>query len=176
MMEPQPGDFFLAPISGIGGVAIKFGQWLNGDGFLKIQHAGIYLGNDRTIEAMPGGAILGNIERFHPESLVWSTGLWDLTQAQRNSICRMATGMQGTPYSALDYLALALHRFHIPTPLLHYYIQSGGHMICSQLVDRAYHQAGVELFDDGRWDGDVTPGDLYKLMTNEKNYRLGQGI
>ena len=37
-------------------------------------------------------------------------------------------------------------------------------MICSQLVDEAYARAGVQLFDDGRLPGDVTPADLYGLI------------
>lgn len=158
------GDFFLAPISGIGGLGIKVGQWLNGDGFKTIQHAGIYLGDRKTIEAMPGGAICGNINRFHPDSLVWSTDIIGLTDVQRELICRYAIEDIGTGYSDLDYLALALHRFHIPTPGLKHYIMTSGHMICSQLVDREYARAGVQLFDDGRWEGDVTPADLDNLL------------
>jgi hypothetical protein len=37
-------------------------------------------------------------------------------------------------------------------------------MICSQLVDQCYQDAGVHLFADGRWPGDVTPADLYRLI------------
>jgi hypothetical protein len=31
-------------------------------------------------------------------------------------------------------------------------------------VDFAYDMAGVHLFSDGRIPGDVTPGDLYRLL------------
>lgn len=161
MIEPQVSDFFLAPISGIGGKAIRVGQWLNGDGYLKIQHAGIYTGEGKTVEAMPGGAIEGEISRFDPDTLVWSTDIIGLTDDQRRLIREYALGDIGVGYSDLDYFALALHRFHIPTPGLKHYIMTSGHMICSQLVDREYARAGVHLFNDGRWDGDVTPGDLY---------------
>lgn len=160
MIEPLPADFFLAPISGIGGKAIRLGQWLNGDGFRTIQHAGIYLGGNNTIEAMPGGAIEGDLRRFDPDSLVWSTDIIELTEQERQWICQIALELKGTPYSFLDYLALGMHRFHIPTPGLKHYIMTSGHMICSQLVDRIYARAGVHLFKDGRWDGDVTPADL----------------
>jgi uncharacterized protein YycO len=163
-LEPEVGDFFLAPISGIGGLGIRIGQWLNGDGFLKIQHAGIYVGEGKTIEAMPGGAILGDLSRFDPDSLVWSTAIIGLSHSQRESIKTYALAEKGTPYGGLDYLALFLHRFHIRTPGLKHYIMTSGHMICSQLVDREYTRAGVHLFDDGRWDGDVTPGDLYHML------------
>jgi hypothetical protein len=39
--------------------------------------------------------------------------------------------------------------------------------MCSQLVDLSYHEAGVELFDDGRIPGDVSPGDLLDLIQAE---------
>lgn len=172
----RPGDFFLVPISGIGGFGIKVGQWLNGDGFVKIQHAGMYLGNGETVEAMPGGAIRGNIARFDMDSMVWSSGLIDLTDEQRELICYFATQDIGVGYSDLDYFALALHRFHVPTPGLKHYIMTSGHMICSQMVDREYARAGVKLFDDGRWDGDVTPADLNKLLEDRRKYNISQGI
>lgn len=173
---PRPGDFFLAPISGIGGLGIRMGQFALGDGWLKIQHAGIYLGGGATIEAMPGGAIVGDISRFKPASLVWSSGLWDLSEDTRNLICGNAIACKGIPYSGLDYDALALHRFHIPTPHLQKYIADSGHMICSQLVDHVYNISGVHLFDDGRWEGFVAPSSLERLVEQERNYRLGQGI
>ncbi len=176
MGNPRAGDFFLAPISGIGGFGVKVGQWLNGDGFLKIQHAGIYLGDGATIEAMPGGAISDRISRFKPESLVWSTDIIDLTDEQRVAIVAEAENYLGVPYSGLDYLALAAHRFHIPTPHLKRYIESSGHMICSQLVDWVYSMVGVQLFDDGRWPGYVTPGDLDELLRIEKFHKLSMGL
>lgn len=176
MTTPEPGDFFLAPISGIGGFAIKVGQWLNGDGFDKVQHAGIFLGDGQTIEAMPGGAILGDIKRFDPDSLVWSTGAWDISDKGRSRIVHYAKACEGTPYSPADYLALAAHRFHIPTPALKYYIRNSGHMICSQLVDHVYTMSWVNLFHDNRWEGYVTPGDLYHLVQSRRNYRNMLGI
>lgn len=37
--------------------------------------------------------------------------------------------------------------------------------------DRAYELAGLHLFNDGRLHSQVTPGDLYKLLTDEEFYR-----
>lgn len=163
-----PADFFLAPIKGYVGRSIAVAQWLNGDGFKLIQHAGIYFGNGWTIEAMPGGAIMGHIDNYKPEDLIWSSGAFDLSSTQRLAICRAAKGYIKTPYSFLDYDAITAHRFNIPVPGLKRYIASTGHMICSQLVDQCYQDAGVEIFDDGRWPGYVTPGAL----DNEVKRRL----
>ena len=175
-LAPLPADIFLAPMAGLCGKGIALGQWLNGDGFRKVQHVGIYLGDGQTIEAMPGGAIIGELDLFDPRSLVWSTGLLDLTQNERSVICDYGRGLEGVPYSWLDYDALAMHRFHIPTPGLRRYIETSGHMICSQLVDRVYKLAGIQLFSDGRWDGDVTPADLYNLFETIRSNKMALGV
>lgn len=176
MGAPIAADFFLAPIPGLGGKAIRFGEFLNGQGFLKVQHAGIYLGNNQTIEAYPGGAILGDVTRYDPSTLVWSTGLIDLSFATRDRICQAAMGYKGVPYSFLDYEALAAHRFHLPIPHLQAYIASTGHMICSQLVDQCYLDAGVHLFSDGRWPGYVDPGALWHLLYGLQQKQTPQGV
>lgn len=172
----QPGDFFLAPIPGDVGGGIRLGIFLNGEGFLPIQHAGIYLGNGKTIEAMPGGAIIGDIDRYKPEELIWSSGLVELTDDQREKICATGWAMKGTPYSFADYAAIAAHRAHLPVPGLKTYIRNSGHLICSQLVDRIYDLADVHLFTDKRWEGYVTPGSLYHLLDNIYSYNLGMGL
>lgn len=175
-MEPQPADFFLAPMPGIGGASIRFGQFLNGEGFRKYQHAGILLEGGLTMEAMPHGASRLHISRFKPEELRWSTGLIDLTDVQRRLILDYAEVCRGIGYSFLDYEALALHRFHIPAPKLEKFISDSGHMICSQLVDFVYAKAGVHLFNDNRWPGYVTPASLDHLLDDITDYRMGMGI
>lgn len=44
------------------------------------------------------------------------------------------------------------------------FIESTGHMICSELGDRARLDAGSHLFTDGRWPGYVKPSDTGRLM------------
>lgn len=162
-MSPNPGDIFLAPMPGAVGRLIRVGQWLNGDGFSKVQHAGVYLGAGRTLEAMPGGAVIGWLDSYPLSELVWSP--WDLTAATRNKIVQTSMSYKGVPYSFVDYLAIAAHRFRLPLPWLKSYVSATGHMICSQLVDTVYHDSGLNLFSDGRWPGYVTPGSLYNRFT-----------
>jgi hypothetical protein len=80
-----------------------------------------------------------------------------------------------TPYSELDYVAQAAHRLHIPAPHLKNYIESSGHLICSQLADKAAERGGWHLFNDKRWPGYVPPCDLYKLYVAQRAYRIKQG-
>jgi hypothetical protein len=172
-----PGDFACCPISGDTGKLVSFGEWMNGDGFSEYDHAEIYVGlpdaNGRfgyTMSAYPGGARLVPLRENQLEDgsgFLWSAGKIPLTSDQRNMIVFNAMACKGIPYSAADYFALAAHRLHVPVPGLREYIASSHSMICSQMCDYVYMQAGVHLFADGRWPGYVVPADLASLL--EKN-------
>jgi uncharacterized protein YycO len=158
----MPGDFALTKIPGAVGFGIKVGQWLNGDG-APVEHALVYVGNGQIVQAMPSKAELIPLEDA-PEPVVWSTGKILLTDRTRAAIAANALSLVGTPYSFADYGSLALARFHVRPSWVTDFVADTGHMICSQLVDEAYLRAGVHLFDDGRIPGDVTPGDLWRLL------------
>lgn len=156
---PQPGDIGLTSITGAVGQLIRIGQWLNGDGYGAYQHAFIVLPGNRLIEAMPGGAQIVSLDSYADRDVLYVSPV-GITDAQRKAVVDNALRYEGVPYSFLDYIALATHRFRIPGPGLRRYIKSTGHMICSQLCDRAYRDAGLQIFADGRWSGYVTPMDL----------------
>lgn len=91
----------------------------------------------------------------------------------RAKLVKAGRALEGTKYSFLDYPALGLAewaRTHPDNALLkkvstglRSYINSGGHLICSALVDRAASNAGIHVYSDGRMPGDVTPEDLNVL-------------
>lgn len=159
---PLPGDFGLVSISGWGGIGVRIGQWLNGDGWSDYHHAFVVLDHGQVLEAEPDGARIAPLSQCAGTNATYSD--WPLTDAQRTAVVQAARPLEGTPYSWLDYLSLALHRLHIPAPRLRRYIADSGHMICSQLVDHVYLRAGLHMFHDGRWEGDVTPGDLVAVL------------
>jgi cell wall-associated NlpC family hydrolase len=159
----QPGDFAAVAMDDAVGHLIEFGEWLNGDGFGQYAHALVYVGDGQIVEAMPGGALMR--PRAVQDGDLWSTGVLPVTQDQREAIVAAANRYLGVPYSFADYAALAAHRLHIPVPGLRAFIADTGHMICSQLVDQCYADAGVHLFTDGRWPGYVTPKELANLCS-----------
>lgn len=189
----QIGDFACVPIRGEGGIFIAFGEKLNGSAFSQYQHAEIYVGTSDqllmyrgtraaiqaatydapfgwTFSAYPHGARLVPLE-CQPAKLpgaLWSSGAIALTDVQRHDIVSAALALDGTPYSILDYLALASHRLGIKDLALRRYIANSGHLICSQLCDKAYQDADIQLFDDGRWNGFVTPADLAQLIISKE--------
>lgn len=161
------GDFGLVPIPGIGGLLVRIGQWLNGDGFTQYEHAFVYVGDNQIVEAGPSGSHLSSLDEYPYKSIAW----YSAPEARGRDIANVARGLIRIPYSWADYLALAAVRFRLPfsTKILRKYVADSGHMICSQLVDEAYQRAGVQLFDDGRLPGDVTPGDLYRLIVAQQS-------
>lgn len=157
-----PGDFAVVSVGGDAGKLISAGEWLAGSGFGPWEHAFVYLGGGKVLQAEPGGSKVADLGTYG--HIRWSTGIIELTAHQRAAVFELATTMTGIPYSALDYFALASHHLHIPAPLLKDYIASTGHMICSQLVDEFMLRLGVHLFNDGRWPGYVMPADLASLI------------
>lgn len=160
-MAPQPGDIGLVCIAGGVGWLIRIAQWANGDGFRDYEHAFVYVGGGQIVEAEPGGARLADLAEYDGRPVAWIP----CPDRHRPLVAAAARGLEGTPYSVLDYVALAAHRLHIPVPGLKAYIQSTHHAICSQLCDIAAARGGWHLFDDGRWAGYVTPADLAALAS-----------
>jgi hypothetical protein len=171
--QPRPGDFVCVPISGPVGVGVTIGQWLDGDRFQFYDHTEVYVGRANadgpfgyTVSTYPNGQgkrALPCQPKDLPGSL-WSAGLIGLTGTQRTGIVEWALAHQDTGYGFLDYGALILHGLHVPAPGLRAYIASTHRLICSQYVDAAYRINGVNLFEDGRWEGYVKPGDLAQLL------------
>jgi hypothetical protein len=169
--DVKPGDFILFPMRPPLGWLIRLGQIINGDGFSDFEHSAVYVGmingEHAMVEAMPGGARVSTVQRYGNVPSLWSTGKLHPTDAQRKIIVDAAMDIANRKvgYSFLMYLAFALHMFHLPIPLLKWYIGNTHHLICSQLVALCYYKAGMPLCDaNGRWSGYVTPGDLYQYL------------
>lgn len=168
-VNPQPGDFELVPMGGPGGPLIEIAQILAGSSRQNYEHARLYLGNGKIVEAQPGGAVVRDYDVHQEDGGLWSTGIISLTDTQRTLIVSAGFeyGQRKVGYSVADYFAIAAIRLHLGllVPGLKTFVEDSGHMICSQLVDKCYQDADVQLFNDKRWNGDVTPGDLAELLT-----------
>jgi len=174
----MPGDFAAVRMGGDVGTLIHLGEILNGDGFADFEHAITYIGgpDDLILEAEPSGAKINPMHYQHGDVL-WSTGnpALNLTDTQRARVPFVCDPLQGTPYSALDYFALAGHRLHFPAlPIwpgprghpvtLQTFISDTRHQICSQMCDDVRQLLGFQLFKDHRWTGYVTPADLANVI------------
>lgn len=186
MTDIKPGMFGLTEISGVTGKLVRLGQRIVERQDYKFTHAFLVVDNERIIEAEPGGARFAPISKYEDRPDVVFSDLpiqlavaearaaWDkvgysfaLPDAEtayenilRNRVVRFGDQCEGIPYSYLDYFSLALERFNVHIAAVQHRVQRDDRMICSQLVDWAYMQVGIHLFDDGRLPQDVTPGDL----------------
>lgn len=182
----KPGMFGLSVIGGKVGKLVRLGQRIVERQDYTYTHAFLVVDNNRVIEAEPGGATFAPLEKYAdredvvfsdlPVSLAVAEGMaqWrtigytfpesDAAQTYEGILRRrvVAFGQQceGVEYNYLDYFALALERMHIHLGFVQHRVERQDRMICSQLVDWAYQQVGIHLFDDGRMPFDVTPGDL----------------
>jgi cell wall-associated NlpC family hydrolase len=175
----QPGDLLVTNITGDVGKWIGFGEFLDSASFdhpfnrelreLDVfSHAAVYVGDGNIVEAEVGGARSYTLDEYlDGRPLMFSTGLLGVDAATGLKIAAEAKKLIGVPYSFVDYAAIATHRLHLPAPGLEQYIKDSGHLICSQLADLAYQRAGVQLFADNRWNGDVTPMDIARLLVSK---------
>ena len=166
-----PGDVGFYAIAGRVGGAVSLGQALLRDE-CRFTHAYPVV-TDRefparlgAVEAMPSGARYVNhtdlSARVGPG---YGYIRLPLDDRQRAAVSEIALGLIGTPYSFMDYVALALWEYRWTRPIggntLRRYVGTSERMICSQLVDYALCAVGFHLFTDGRLHQDVTPGQLW---------------
>jgi cell wall-associated NlpC family hydrolase len=157
---PSVGQFGVTRIHGLTGRLIEVGQRLIGSGS-RFTHAFVVVADGWVVQAEPGGArlvplssVVGGRDTLYSDLA--------LTDEQRQVIRIKALRLAHTPYSYLDYLAIAARRL-FGVSFLERYVEDSGHMICSQLVDEVFREAGIELFP-ARIPGDVVPGDLARLI------------
>jgi len=179
--NPQPGDFCLVSVQPwYVDWPIRVGEALNGDGFGRwvtdpngkkkregFSHAFTVIEKSQIVEAEPGGAIVSDLAKYRDAQRggAFVSSTWNLTDEQRATICANALTQVGVGYSELDYFWLAAHRLHIPVPGLRQRIAFTGRKICSQEVDWIYTASDLHVFQDGRWEGDVTPMGLFDALT-----------
>ena len=162
----KAGTIGLVQFNDLPGKLIRLGQRLNGADKQDARwtHALIAIGDGTIVQAESGGVARGTENSITPYTVMW----WFppiASDAQGRAAADFALKSVGALYSWIDYFAVAAKHFHMLslTRDLDRQVDASKRMICSQLVDAAYLNAGVHLFDDGRRPGDVTPADLAHL-------------
>jgi hypothetical protein len=127
-----------------------------------VNHAAILCDAHTVLEARPSGAVFSDWSEYAAgvgEDVIGTARL-PLTDAQRAQVPAVAAELEGTPYNFLDLLSVGLLQYHIRLSPLRAIVERQDRLICSQLVDEFLRRLGYSIYDDHRWPGDVTPGDL----------------
>ncbi|HUX70403.1 MAG TPA: hypothetical protein VMV41_07835 [Cellulomonadaceae bacterium] len=130
----------------------------------RYNHAFLYLGNGKIVEAESPGAVISPLADYDGYPVLWSN--LKLTDAERAAIVAKARALVGTPYSWVDDACIALTAIfgvHVPGPVRRR-LARPDRMMCSQLVDACYHAAGINLVPSKPLPGDVSPGDLADVI------------
>jgi hypothetical protein len=198
MTDVRPGDVMFAPVDGPVSELIVKGQFLVAPWkhrltwrtWWRVQHAALVTQAvdpaastpARISQAQPSGYEEVDLTEQHwsPDH-VYLRPKW-LYEGEAEVAAQHAREMarRRVPYSFVDYLAIALHRFHVPSPRIDQWVarmDEDGYprrSICSQGVDHQLTMAGGlvvgadgvgHVFDDGRASSDVVPSELYlRLM------------
>ncbi|GGM12959.1 hypothetical protein [Nakamurella endophytica] len=179
----MPGDFCLVHATGrlrdrwMGALV----QWVTDS---PCEHAAVYVGHvdgydkPQCVEARPGGAGFIDADHYTGRAL-WSGGRLPAhlipTDAQRQAIVAAALAKVGTPYGVLDIVAIGLAQRRLGSrvdarraiaeqPWWVRRLMRTDRLICSELIDLVYEEAGVHLFTDGRPHQLVAPSDLWVLL------------
>lgn len=178
----RPGDIGFGNIGGAAGALIWAGQKIV-DATTKeesrFKHVLVVVsaaGTDRPyrdpvriVQAMPSGAECIAIGEEHwtsdfvyirPHYKIAGVGYGGMSERVAAAVMNYI----GTPYSFLDYVAIAGLHLGIKDGLVRRYVTTSKHQICSQLADQAMTDAGWHVFTDGRLPQDVTPAALYRQM------------
>lgn len=131
----------------------------------QVNHAYVYISETYIVEAQRIGAVMAKATKY-AESERAESNFW-LMPDEAHDISREAQRLLGRPYGFLDILCITLALFGLRYKWLLARVESSRTLICSQLVDRAYDNAGCHLYSDGRPDGLVTPGDLLMFLAQD---------
>lgn len=155
---PQPGDWAVVRTGG------WFGKVIRRVTRSKVNHAFRYIGNGKIVEAAPQGTRVALLSNY--PNAIWSTGKIQYTEGQRAKICHTSLKLAETDvdYSVMGVLVLGLAQYHVKNKWVADRLVRREHMFCSQEIDYVDQLADSQLFDDGRANGDVTPGDLLDLL------------
>jgi hypothetical protein len=121
-------------------------------------HVVIAINELQCVSAEPGGAVVRQISDY-PE-VVWSH--MKLTGRERSIVAFWALQHKGHPYSWVAYYGAAVAAIlKDRTPeWLDRLVGRSDKLICSQLADLAMQAVGINLFEDSRPRGAVTPASF----------------
>lgn len=155
--EPQIGDYGCVQTNGLVGFLIQLGT------VTKYNHAFIYIGGGKIIEATPRrGVIISPVTNY--KNIAWNIHE-PKTDDQRNALVNEALKYLGRKYSFLSFIIDGLEILHVKVPnRLKSRASKADHVDCSGMVTRVYRTCGFTV-EAMRPAFSIKPSDLiYRLL------------
>jgi uncharacterized protein YycO len=147
---PAMGDYGVVKTNGWMGMLIRVGT------LSRWNHAFIYIGDGKIVEANPKGVAISNVSKY--KDIAWNQHE-QLTEAQRQKIVKRAKQMVGEPYGFGAIIVIALKILGLKViAQLRKFAENEKSVICSQLVAMCYGYAKIKVSDKPH--AFTTPGDL----------------
>jgi hypothetical protein len=174
-----PGDIILMRGVKLYSTAILGAETLNFFRAAPYSHAALYVGDGMVAEMLKDGYVLHPLGLSIDEATQADVYRWEqLSEAQRAQIAEKAKSYAGTPYAWPQITVLGAAATGVAPPgalLVPALIAdrwSGGsrQMICSELVARAYHHAGLDPTVEGLWQVRFWPTLAEILLSDDRRH------
>lgn len=153
---PVIGQFGVVKTNGIFGKLIRIGT------LSRWNHAFIYVGDGKIIEANPRGVEVSDVSKY--PVIAWNKHQ-ELSESERQTIAQSALATVGKSYSFLTIALLAFRilgvRIFSNTWVIAKLAMKEGY-ICSELVAECYDKAGIVIVN--KRDYLTVPGDLAEVL------------
>jgi uncharacterized protein YycO len=148
---PRAGDYGVTRTGGFFGRLIRLGT------FSHWNHAFIYLGDGKIIEATPRGVVVGELSQY--SIVVWNRHD-DLTDDERAGVVAYAMSRLGEPYGFIDIAVIVLRQLGLKafSVKISAFLDKRHGVICSQFASLAFRAIKRAL--TLKADNLVTPEDL----------------
>jgi hypothetical protein len=156
--EPVVGDYFVVHTTGWAAKLIQLGTWS------KWNHAGIYIGDNKIIEARPTGVSIQDLSKYDGKPLMWSNEP-SLTETERHNIVEFAKHFEHFKYGVWSIIALGFKCLGINLFPAVKRAETENRLICSQLVAWTYSHVGIKL--SIKQHALVTPKDLAERLSRK---------
>jgi hypothetical protein len=156
---PNLGDYFVVHTTGWPARFIQLGTWS------KWNHAGIYIGDGKVIEARPSGVKIRPLSEYDGLPIMWSNE--DLTEAEREELVRFAKGFENSGYGVWSIIALGLKCLGISFFPTNWMAVREKRVICSQLVAWTYSHVKIKL--SNKPHALVRPKDLALRLSRKQD-------
>jgi hypothetical protein len=144
-MNPEPGDILAIHTTMVFSRLIQAAQWtkFRSKGAWYYNHAAVYIGNGKIIEANPWGVSIDDLSQY-PD------GTWIVmpVQGDKSKALEKAHSLVGTPYGWVDIIALLFLIFGANPRWVDKINRRLSTVVCSQVAALAAEAAGDTVFPD----------------------------